>query len=86
MNVRVLITHINPLNNILIRPYRIRDKYDDLGRVLRNVGDLEMGNESFSDGLINYAKAMTLLADVTDIEVQRLQTKVKSRGSKLFIP
>lgn len=55
---------------------RIRDKYDELGRVLRNVGELETGNESFSDGLINYARAMTLLADVKDIEVQRLQAKV----------
>lgn len=55
---------------------RVRDKYDDLGRVIRNFGDTESANESFSVALVNYAKAMTLMADVKDIEVQRLQTKV----------
>lgn len=29
-----------------------------------------------SEGLINYSKAMVLIADIKDIEVQRLQTKV----------
>lgn len=63
-----------PLNYSLL--YRIREKYDELGRVIRNIGDTESGNASLSQGLINYAKVMTLMADVKDLEVQRLQSKV----------
>lgn len=62
---------------------RIRDKYDELGRVIRNFGDSESGNATFSEGLINYAKAMTLIADLKDIEVQRMQSKVRKKKQKI---
>lgn len=58
--------------------HRLRDKYDELGRLFKLIADNDEFNETTSDGLMNYSKAMTLLGDVKDIEVQRLQTKVTS--------
>lgn len=54
----------------------IRDKYDDFGRVIRHIGEVEASHGALSESLINYAKVMTLMADVKEIEVQRMQTKV----------
>lgn len=55
---------------------RLRDKYDDLSRVLKSYGDDVQCNETLSKGLLNYSKAYTLIGDVKDLEVQRLQTMV----------
>lgn len=63
----------NPLNRL---HFRLRDKYDDLSLVLKNYGGAVRFNDTLSNGLLNYSNALSLLGDVKDIEVQRLQLKV----------
>lgn len=55
---------------------RLRDKYDELSVSFNQVGELEECNETIHNGLASYSKAMTLLADVTDLEVHRIHGKV----------
>lgn len=55
---------------------RLRDKYDELSRVFKHYADAEEFNETLFDGLTSYSKALTLLGDIKELEVQRLQSKV----------
>lgn len=57
--------------------FRLRDKYDELARIFKVYSDTTRFNETLFNGLLNYSKSCTFLADITDMEVQRLQTKVK---------
>lgn len=54
----------------------MRDKYDDIGRIVRGYSDVSRFNDTLFNGLLNFSKSCTLLADVKDMEVQRLQSKV----------
>lgn len=56
--------------------HRLRDKYDELARILKDYADTARFNETLFNGLLNYSKSCTLLADNKDMEVQRLQSKV----------
>lgn len=56
--------------------FRLRDKYDDIGRIVRGYSDVSRFNDTLFNGLLNFSKSCTLLADVKDMEVQRLQSKV----------
>lgn len=64
------------LSSFTKKSARLRDKHDEIGGVLKSFADSQEYNETLVDGLTNCAKAMTLLGDIKDIEVQRLQTKV----------
>lgn len=54
----------------------VRDKFDDLSELLNHYANLEGFHETLSNGMVNYSKALTLLADAKDIEIQRLQLKM----------
>lgn len=56
--------------------FRLRDKFDELSGLLKQAADVEDGHETLHNGLGSYSKAMTLLADINDLEVQRLHGKV----------
>lgn len=55
---------------------RLRDKYDELARIFKGYADTVRFNETLFNGLLNYSKSCTLLADAKDIEIQRLQLHV----------
>lgn len=64
--------------------FRLRDKYDELSGLFKQAADMEECNETLHNGLGSYSKALTLLADINDLEVQRLHGKVTANGdSKL---
>lgn len=56
---------------------RLRDKYDDMARIFRGYADSTRFNETLFNGLLNYSKSCTLLADTKDMTVQRIQSKVQ---------
>lgn len=56
--------------------FRLRDKYDNIGRIVRGYSDVSRFNDTLFNGLLNFSKSCTLLADVKEMEVQRLQSKV----------
>lgn len=60
---------------------RLRDKYDELARIFKGFADTVRFNETLFNGLLNYSKSCTLLADIKDVEVQRLQAKVCFGGA-----
>lgn len=57
---------------------RLRDKYDELSGLFKQAADMEECNETLFNGLGSYSKALSLLADINDMEVQRLHRKVCS--------
>lgn len=57
--------------------FRLRDKYDELARIFKAYADTTRFNETLFNGLLNCSKSCTFLADIKDVEVQRLQAKVK---------
>ena len=54
----------------------MRDKYDELARIFKGYTDTSRFNETLFNGLLNFSKSCTFLADSKDMEVQRLQLKV----------
>lgn len=54
----------------------MRDKYDELSVIFKRYGDSEEFNKSLAAALNSYSRAMTQLADVKEIQVQRLQSHV----------
>lgn len=57
--------------------FRLRDKYDELARIFKGYAETTRFSETLFNGILNYSKSCTFLADVKDMEVQRLQSKVK---------
>lgn len=54
----------------------LRDRYDEIGRILKIYGEAMRPNESLSTGLLEFSNTCTQLGDVQDIAVQRIQSKV----------
>ncbi|XP_031619179.1 protein FAM92A-like [Contarinia nasturtii] len=63
------------LSSFTKKKARLRDKYDELGRIFRGYAESARFNETLFNGLLNYSKSCTALADIKDIEVRRLQSK-----------
>lgn len=55
---------------------RVRDKQDGIAKVMAHFSDTEAFNLTLAHGMGNLAKAMTLMADMKDLEVRRLTNKV----------
>lgn len=58
----------------------MRDKYDELSASFKQAAEVEECNETLHTGLCSYSKAYSLLADINDLEVQRLHGKVMKIG------
>ncbi|XP_026831082.1 protein FAM92A isoform X2 [Ooceraea biroi] len=55
---------------------RLRDKSDELAKVIQVYGDSETINRSMSTGLANFSATLSVVGDYRDAEVQRLDAKV----------
>lgn len=55
---------------------RLRDKYDELSALFKQTADVEECNDTLCGGLNSFSTSLTLLADINDLEVQRLHEKV----------
>lgn len=64
---------------------RLRDKNDDLAKVLQNYSESEKFNKSLSIGVSSVSKAMSFIADFHEMEVQRMETKVVAELSQYEI-
>lgn len=64
---------------------RLRDKNDDLAKVLQNYSELEKFNKTLSNGVCSVSKAMSFIADFHEMEVQRMETKVVAELSQYEI-
>ncbi|XP_014481007.1 PREDICTED: protein FAM92A1 isoform X1 [Dinoponera quadriceps] len=55
---------------------RLRDKGDELAKIIHTYADSETVNRSLSTGLINFSATLSVIGDYRDAEVQRLDAKV----------
>ncbi|XP_015609979.1 protein FAM92A-B isoform X2 [Cephus cinctus] len=55
---------------------RLRDKNDEVAKVIQMYAESENINQSLSNGLINFATTLSVIGDYRDAEVQRLDSKV----------
>lgn len=71
------LAHLNLAVSALIKQEsRVRDKEDGIAKIMAHYSETEAFNLTLAQGVGGLAKAMTLLADLKDIEVRRLATKV----------
>lgn len=71
-----ILVNLNNFMDFYTCSSRLRDKYDELARIFIGYTDTARFNETLFNGLLNYSKSCTFLADSKDMEVQRLQLKV----------
>ncbi|XP_048508249.1 CBY1-interacting BAR domain-containing protein 1-B isoform X2 [Athalia rosae] len=64
---------------------RLRDKNDEVAKVVQTYAESENINQSLSNGLANFATTMSVIGDYRDAEVQRLDTKVISPLSQYSV-
>ncbi|KAK0077113.1 hypothetical protein PV326_010268, partial [Microctonus aethiopoides] len=55
---------------------RLRDKNDEVAKVITTYAESETINRSLSRGLINFATTLSVIGDYKDAETQRLDAKV----------
>ncbi|KAL0132740.1 hypothetical protein PUN28_000462 [Cardiocondyla obscurior] len=55
---------------------RLRDKNDELAKVIQTYADSEIINRSLSAGLVNFSATLSVIGDYRDAEVQRLDAKI----------
>ncbi|XP_011632122.1 protein FAM92A isoform X3 [Pogonomyrmex barbatus] len=55
---------------------RLRDKGDELAKVIQTYADSEVINRSLSTGLTNFSATLSVIGDYRDAQVQRLDAKV----------
>ncbi|XP_032683382.1 protein FAM92A isoform X1 [Odontomachus brunneus] len=55
---------------------RLRDKGDELAKIIHIYADSETVNRSLSTGLTNFSETLSVIGDYRDAEVQRLDAKV----------
>ncbi|XP_012270007.1 protein FAM92A-A isoform X2 [Orussus abietinus] len=55
---------------------RLRDKTDEVAKVIQTYAESENINQSLSSSLGNFAKTLSIIGDYKDAEVQRLEAKV----------
>ncbi|XP_039307961.1 protein FAM92A isoform X2 [Solenopsis invicta] len=55
---------------------RLRDKSDELAKIIQTYADSEIINRSLSTGLANFSATLSVIGDYRDAEVQRLDAKV----------
>ncbi|XP_012540161.1 protein FAM92A-A isoform X1 [Monomorium pharaonis] len=55
---------------------RLRDKSDELAKIIQTYADSEIINRSLSTGLVNFSATLSVIGDYRDAEVQRLDAKV----------
>ncbi|EFN76866.1 protein FAM92A isoform X2 [Harpegnathos saltator] len=55
---------------------RLRDKGDELAKIIHTYADLETVNRSLSTGLASFSATLSVIGDYRDAEVQRLDAKV----------
>lgn len=55
---------------------RLRDKLDSFAKVLADYGQMEAFNLTLAHGLNSLANAVTFIADIRDLEVERMTAKV----------
>ncbi|RLU25696.1 hypothetical protein DMN91_001853 [Ooceraea biroi] len=59
---------------------RLRDKSDELAKVIQVYGDSETINRSMSTGLANFSATLSVVGDYRDAEVQRLDAKSQAES------
>ncbi|XP_068989979.1 CBY1-interacting BAR domain-containing protein 1 isoform X3 [Neodiprion pinetum] len=64
---------------------RLRDKNDEVAKVVQNYAESENINQSLSNGLANFATTLSVIGDYRDAEVQRLDSKVISPLSQYAV-
>ncbi|XP_024935610.1 protein FAM92A-B isoform X3 [Cephus cinctus] len=62
--------------SISLLVFRLRDKNDEVAKVIQMYAESENINQSLSNGLINFATTLSVIGDYRDAEVQRLDSKV----------
>ena len=65
--------------------FRLRDKNDELSKVIQTYAESENINRSLSNGLINFSTTLSVIGDYRDAEVHRLDSKVVSPLSQYGI-
>ncbi|XP_011268862.1 protein FAM92A-A isoform X2 [Camponotus floridanus] len=55
---------------------RLRDKNDELAKIIQTYADSEIINRSLSAGLANFSATLSVIGDYRDAEVQRLDAKI----------
>ncbi|KAM0732658.1 CBY1-interacting BAR domain-containing protein 1 [Formica fusca] len=55
---------------------RLRDKSDELAKIIQTYADSEIINRSLSAGLANFSATLSVIGDYRDAEVQRLDAKI----------
>ncbi|XP_046413857.1 protein FAM92A-A isoform X2 [Neodiprion fabricii] len=63
----------------------LRDKNDEVAKVVQNYAESENINQSLSNGLANFATTLSVIGDYRDAEVQRLDSKVISPLSQYAV-
>ncbi|CAG5084519.1 Similar to fam92a: Protein FAM92A (Danio rerio) [Cotesia congregata] len=61
---------------------RLRDKNDELAKVIQNYATSETINQSLSRGLHNFGATLSVIGDYKDAEVQRIDSKIISTLSQ----
>ncbi|XP_074115485.1 CBY1 interacting BAR domain containing protein Fam92 isoform X1 [Cotesia typhae] len=61
---------------------RLRDKNDELAKVIQNYATSETMNQSLSRGLYNFGATLSVIGDYKDAEVQRIDSKIVSTLSQ----
>lgn len=62
-------------NQVLIVS-RVRDKTDDLAKVIKTISEVEQYNKTTEKALDNVSNALSLLADHQSLEIRRIEEKV----------
>lgn len=65
------------LINAKVHFFRYRDKHDELAKAFQMYSEEEPFNKGTAVALDSLTKAITFLADYMDMEVQRLESKVR---------
>lgn len=57
--------------------YRYRDSFDELSKTVRTLAEEDEINESLNEGLKQFSNAVTNLGDHMDLQVNRMELKVR---------
>ncbi|XP_011308143.1 protein FAM92A1-A isoform X2 [Fopius arisanus] len=64
---------------------RLRDKNDEVAKVIQTYAETETINRSFSSGLRNFSTTLSVIGDYRDAEVRRLDAKIVAPFSQYSI-
>ena len=59
-----------------INDFRVRDKTDNLAKVIKEISENEQHNKSTGKALGNFSEGLSFLADHQSLEIQRIEEKV----------